>query len=1849
MLFNNINGQIRIGYGNNSVTQPGEKNDNSGEISSIDAQIESLDEDIVSLTSEQEEESGQLESSQSELSGVESQITDIQGAITTAEGNVSAAQSELSAAQNIPGEQITNEDGTVTIDYSKRDAAIAAAQAKLAEAQAQLEAVKEQLAELREQHSEVAEQIEEINAQIAEDEAQIVDIQSQISELESEKETLQEEAIEEEPIDQTQSDPQEIDILSYTQERENINAQDSELRQMYAQGDEEGVKAFFDELYSDNPLMAQAKYQEFTQEQEFFEEVDYLTRWQSEDFTSLMDSLSVEEQDKFFEIMDKNSDAPIGRGVTSPDEFDAYMQNKFIEFYGEELGQEQFEAYQKNRWDINGVQSSYQRDTIDAQLNDTQLNEQAVFNDIDENIDLNKLRDASSVEEVLDILESYTNEEAARLIFNGICSDESFIQATGIESMSINEEGKLIINGQEVDISEAPNPLQDKKDVIKNALFDFRNGQYVVSESVLTQLSNNSVQYDDQGNMLSSKEYFVDEQGNLSFVDVKYNYDDAGNSLGFTKTGYDEAGNVSYTDDYIFGEENGQASFSFIRKDAQGNTVSEFDNLSPDKITELNDLYAKARKYTSRLDLTYDELLQIDTIDYLTSKNSDVEELLMNQDYEDGIISKAYNKGKELFGSSLSRQNIYEQMVQNVDNTNALIEAINNPDVSFEETYKSIYGVDYDQEAIDAVKVAEAEIQLYASNAEQINQNDALLSKAYQDGDFELLERMFDTIYSDDPDKAHEAYQQYLDEQSFLKEVDYLERWQSYNCQYGALMMSLSSEEEAAELEAAKNNNPGLPVGSGTVTKDEYDAYMQNKFIEFYGEEVGREKYAQFTSSYPGNIQNVTSSYRDQTTLNLKNNLAALGIDSDNISENFSNLNEQAFGTSQSIDLTDLVTEYVQDQQQFVDKASSALQTVGTVIMVGGALVAIPLSGGTSASALPYLMAAKGVMTAGRYMAMIGTFGGDALHLADELTSENCSEADLNYILKDAAIDAAMHISGRLIGKVSNGVHDLINQHTEMLGGFTQGVIGYGTEIAVDAPLSLLADYAITGDVSLTSEGRSQLISLITGIAGERINNIQMKIAGAAASAAVRPGSDNDDSSDGGSVKPTDGEITIGDDSVPKTGAVLETEDEIPKTEAPETDDPQTAYIKTQPIDEAEAVKTQEDDCIPTEKVGDDNPTYTRNGYDIVTSKGESFNLQERFPGLEDSRYDTIASIFDDGASVDDVDRLCSLEVDHFDRASGLVLSGDFSVDNAIKISQYDDERYRNTLKALHLNPDGTRIPGRINYDEEYEFYTKTQSLDEQEYKTVCALYESNLDLDKAIALSSVSPSKIQSAINDGRIDKIVEIIQNTNSEPSSYQKLFDVPSERFDTAYNFWNQVNRNYLAPNNIPTEALLIMTTSYSDDRFQKMLDSYGYDPETGTLSGTLRREPEYEIYRLGKYLDEETFNIARILVDEGFSSYEALINSGDIAKLEPSKYETLRSLYEENGKLYDAIALAKLEPSEYETAYSLYKANVNLEDAIALSSLEPSKVPSAIELLQKGYSVDIIKKIDADLAHIGGENNSVGVYGIPDLDKHWDEINAATHGPRLDSSLSEWTIKVGDQEVSILTDNNMVRQRNIQGLDIDGIRVLTTDQEKAIYDAFQTMERMGQKIPDKIYITDLFVESTHPGTGEPMTAAGIYTGRISDSIFINSIYMNDTSYLKQTIYHESAHLADGTYEAHKSFYSSSLEFTREGKISPNTDTVNIKGVEVPIKDIKYYISDYAASNNAEFVAEVTSLITSGIIIRSRNGNYKINYNLLGKYLNAKGVETTVSIGYKKSFNQIMKLYDILTDNGQTIRGR
>lgn len=132
------------------------------------------------------------------------------------------------------------------------------------------------------------------------------------------------------------------------------------------------------------------------------------------------------------------------------------------------------------------------------------------------------------------------------------------------------------------------------------------------------------------------------------------------------------------------------------------------------------------------------------------------------------------------------------------------------------------------------------------------------------------------------------------------------------------------------------------------------------------------------------------------------------------------------------------------------------------LLLIAGQLIPV---GGQAASA----MVLSGLGTA--------AFGGTAVQLTEDLTKAGgITEEDKQAITKELVVSTALLTAGAGIGKMSSLAY------SELVMANCPRLIALSAKIGADATMSLLADWVITGQVDLTSEGISQLIPIVTGI-----------------------------------------------------------------------------------------------------------------------------------------------------------------------------------------------------------------------------------------------------------------------------------------------------------------------------------------------------------------------------------------------------------------------------------------------------------------------------------------------------------------------------------------------------------------------------------------------------------------------------------------------------------------------------------------------------------------------------------------------------------------------------------------------
>ncbi|MBQ8634917.1 hypothetical protein IJ425_02035 [bacterium] len=292
-------------------------------------------------------------------------------------------------------------------------------------------------------------------------------------------------------------------------------------------------------------------------------------------------------------------------------------------------------------------------------------------------------------------------------------------------------------------------------------------------------------------------------------------------------------------------------------------------------------------------------------------------------------------------------------------------------------------------------------------------------------------------------------------------------------------------------------------------------------YIEFYGsEELGREnfekdliksmeasgmmrepfykefeinEYNEFVYTYwdgttkiepvPVSMNNcITKYFRDDEFIQSKTNEyltnfeKATGINYETLVQEQQQLSQEALGDVNAV--VNLLNEYVASQEGFIDGLSTICQIGGMVCMGLGAVVSfIPVPGAR--------LAGGAMMTAGKWAAIAGTFGDEALEILDTATNNQGWDEDKeNYkqIAKDLFTDAALFASGYAAGAIGGAVGKYISSN----GGAK--ALAKILDIGTDSAISLMSDLIITGEVDFKGEGLSQILSILTGTAAARLN-----------------------------------------------------------------------------------------------------------------------------------------------------------------------------------------------------------------------------------------------------------------------------------------------------------------------------------------------------------------------------------------------------------------------------------------------------------------------------------------------------------------------------------------------------------------------------------------------------------------------------------------------------------------------------------------------------------------------------------------------------------------------------------------
>ena len=266
-------------------------------------------------------------------------------------------------------------------------------------------------------------------------------------------------------------------------------------------------------------------------------------------------------------------------------------------------------------------------------------------------------------------------------------------------------------------------------------------------------------------------------------------------------------------------------------------------------------------------------------------------------------------------------------------------------------------------------------------------------------------------------------------------------------------------------------------------------------------------------------------------------------------------------------------------------------------------------------------------------------------------------------------------------------------------------------------------------------------------------------------------------------------------------------------------------------------------------------------------------------------------------------------------------------------------------------------------------------------------------------------------------------------------------------------------------------------------------------------------------------------------------------------------------------------------------------------------------------------------------INAVGDSRSLYNVPNLSESWEVINAQKFGSRLDPNLADYEIKLSTGEsVKFRTDNDIVLKSSlVDNPSLSASKVISDEQLSAITKTLEDMRAKGQPVPNEIYFSDLFATTRK-------NASGVFNSTNINVLSINASdarIKSDIDWLDRTIRHEAAHMTDfnlgtGTYnlsEASGNF----INPTETMIVSPN-------GTVASSDSIKKLISSYSLTNNKEFVAEVSALVSQGRIIEIEPGKYSLKLEADGTYYNNYSQNYfRISDADITDLNKIMSIYN------------
>lgn len=505
------------------------------------------------------------------------------------------------------------------------------------------------------------------------------------------------------------------------------------------------------------------------------------------------------------------------------------------------------------------------------------------------------------------------------------------------------------------------------------------------------------------------------------------------------------------------------------------------------------------------------EDIELLAVDYLNSDLEKAQALVKTQKSSEGIVSKLFNGGKELFNTEFASSNV-ERILAVEQLGNSMLAMATGDALSVKQYLETKLNLAVkllpEAENAEEVRLIKQELSKlrptelnqfisslaaledseYVQKAPEIKKN--LITNALQDNiqtqfkDFEVIKFTDPTtvkgmLESQDAYKVMEFEKAYELERGVKFNPDAITDYAEKEARMTLILAVRNRNNQIKELlhnptvTVDGNNKYGAPFGGAAeICINNLERCVNSALYRLYGNDedlINRFLEDTGTTFKDGRLEYGTFAVKSYTLVNISNKLQETLDSNYNKLLDGKTLEEFELDCKQSYNLaygaehgSRLAQAFVESQMKGVQYIKTGVQGVGMLLLVAGQLIPV---GGQAASA----MVLSGLGTA--------TFGGSAVQLTEDLTKAGgITEEDKQAITKELVVSTALLTAGVGIGKMSSLAY------SELVMANCPRLVALSTKIGADATMSLLADWVITGQVNLTSEGISQLIPIVTGI-----------------------------------------------------------------------------------------------------------------------------------------------------------------------------------------------------------------------------------------------------------------------------------------------------------------------------------------------------------------------------------------------------------------------------------------------------------------------------------------------------------------------------------------------------------------------------------------------------------------------------------------------------------------------------------------------------------------------------------------------------------------------------------------------